>query len=73
MLKPKASPYISVEGENRILLESDEKVSEKIGVANKDARIHLAKIVSLFEKLFGTIKVDSLESKIQFIIDKIMI
>mgnify|MGYP001598280353 FL=1 len=71
--KPKASPYIAVEGENRILLESDEKVSKKIVVANKEMLIHLSKIVSLFEKLFGTIKANNLPSKIQFIIDKIMI
>lgn len=71
--KPKASPYIAVEGENRILLESDEKVSEKIGVANKEALMHLSKIVSLFEKLFGVIEMDSLPAKVQFIIDKIML
>lgn len=71
--KPKASPYIAVEGENRILLESDEKVSEKITMANKDSLVHLSKIVSLFEKLFGEIEAESLESKIQFIIDKIML
>ncbi len=72
-VKPKASPYIAVEGENRILLESDEKVSEKIVVANKETLIHLAKIVSLFEKLFGSIEADNLSAKIQFIIDKIML
>ncbi len=72
-LKPKASPYIAVEGENRILLKSGEKVSEKIGVANKEALMHLSKIVSLFEKLFGVIETDSLSAKIQFIIDKIML
>jgi hypothetical protein len=72
--KPKASPYIAVEGENRILLEADEKVSEKIGVANKDTLIHLSKIVSLFEKLFGPIDTNNvLPAKIQFIIDKIML
>ena len=62
-LKPKASPYIAVEGENRILLKSGEKVSEKIGVANKEALMHLSKIVSLFEKLFGVIETDSLSAK----------
>lgn len=72
-LKPKASPYIAVEGENRILLKSDEKVSEKMTVANKESRLHLSKIVSLFEKLFGEIEAESLDSKIQFIIDKIML
>ena len=72
-LRPKVSPYIAVEGENRILLESGEKVSEKIGVANKESLAHLAKIVSLFEKLFGTIDSDTLPAKIQFIIDKIML
>lgn len=71
--KPKASPYIAVEGENRILLESDEKVSEKIVMANKKTLIHLSKIVSLFEKLFGTIEADNLSGKIQFIINKIML
>lgn len=71
--KPKASPYIAIEGENRILLESGEKVSEKITMANKDSLVHLSKIVSLFEKLFGEIETESLESKIQFIIDKIML
>ena len=71
--KQKASPYIAVEGENRILLDSDEKVSEKITMANKETLAHLSKIVSLFEKLFGTIEASNLPSKIQFIIDKIMI
>lgn len=71
--KPKASPYIAVEGENRILLESDEKVSEKIGLASKDMLTHLTKIVLLFEKLFCTVDADSLSKKIQFIVDKIML
>ncbi len=72
-LKPKASPYIAVEGENRVLLESGEKVPEKIVMANKDSLIHLAKVVSLFEKLFGIVEADTLANKIQFIIDKIML
>ena len=63
-LKPKASPYIAIQGENRILLESGEGVSEKIAVANKESLIHLSKIVSLFEKLFGIIKAESLSVKI---------
>lgn len=71
--KPKASPYIATEDENRILLESDENVSEKIGMASKDMLVHLSKIVSLFEKLFGTIDTNTLDKKIRFIIDKIML
>ena len=71
--RPKASPYISTVAENRILLERGENVTQKLSCASRDARQHWTKIVLLFEKLFGPTQSNSLESKMQFIIDKIML
>jgi hypothetical protein len=58
--RPKASPYICVAGENRILLEKDEQVKEKLADAKvrlSESRYqtvidHLQSIVDLYNKLF---------------------
>ncbi|MBI5465107.1 hypothetical protein HY946_00665 [Candidatus Gottesmanbacteria bacterium] len=76
--RQRVSPYLSVNGESRILLEKGEDVRKKINFAKKDwpdpnfggAVRHLANIVRAFEKLNGNIPNMSLEEKIQFILDK---
>jgi hypothetical protein len=75
--RPKASPYISIGNEPRILLSPDERVKEKITAAERSDAIeavrgvktHLGFIVRLFESLFVRIPKESLDEKVQFIID----
>lgn len=76
--RPKASPYIQIPGEHRLLLDSDENARATIDEAvNRTgdfeiggARKHLKSIVRLYESVFGPIGKDiELEDKIQFILD----
>ncbi|RJR29200.1 hypothetical protein C4564_02570 [Candidatus Microgenomates bacterium] len=76
--RPKVSPYISVEGERRILLQKGEDVAGKIAEAKdtqnnklKSAMKHLASIVALFEELQGEVPGSTTEEKVQSIIDMI--
>jgi hypothetical protein len=76
--RPKASPYIQIEGEARVLLKKGEDVANKLSEAAEKtgdkhlggARKHLESIVRTYEKLFGSLGRDPLEQKIQHIIDK---
>ncbi|MEI6040102.1 MAG: hypothetical protein WCP93_02000 [Candidatus Berkelbacteria bacterium] len=76
--RPKASPYISIPGENRLLLKYDEPVKEKMLKAEVDlqdktlggAKKYLASIVRLYETTYGRIEdTNSLEDKISRIIN----
>lgn len=75
--RPKASPYIQIAGENRLLLERGENVAQKIeGAAQRmkdphlgGTRKHVENIVRLYERLFGTFGKIPLEEKAQAIID----
>lgn len=75
--RPKASPYISVAHESRIVLTNNEDVEQQMNHVHmrcsdevfRATRSHLALIVRLFESLFIRIPKRSLEEKIQFIID----
>lgn len=77
--RPKASPYISVPDEQRILLAPHEKVQEKITAAMSlwpDKQLggavnHLNNIVRLFERTIGQVSKGTLSEKIQRIIDRI--
>ncbi|NTW62106.1 tyrosine--tRNA ligase [Candidatus Saccharibacteria bacterium] len=76
--RPKASPYISIEGESRLMLEPGVDVAEvfeslsdpNLGGAKK----HIESIVELYESLYGEIgQTDeevTLASKVQSIIDR---
>ena len=76
--RPKASPYIQIADENRLLLEKGEDVKAKMDKAAQrmndphlgGARKHIENIVRAYEKLFGTFSRLPLEEKIQAIIDK---
>lgn len=74
----KVSPYISIANEQRILLSADEQVRDKMVTITKSGnnreaiagvRSHLSLIVRLFESLFIRIPKQTLEEKVQFIID----
>lgn len=76
--RPKASPYIQIPGENRLLLDPKENARAKIEEAVQrtgdyeigGARKHIKSIVRLYESVFGPIGKDiELEDKIQFILD----
>lgn len=77
--RPKASPYIQIEGEQRILLVKGENVKVKLANARATfgdqhlggAMKHLESIVRDYEKLFGSLGKDLLDNKIQQIIDKV--
>jgi len=77
--RPKASPYIKIASEGRLLLDPGENVvvtlERAVEAANGDkhlggARKHLESIVRLYESLYGTFGKVPLEEKIQKIIDK---
>lgn len=76
--RPKASPYIKIEDEGRLLLSPDEVVTDTlekaVDAANGDkhlggARKHLESIVRLYESLYGNLGKISLEEKLQQIIN----
>ncbi|MBI5619751.1 hypothetical protein HY950_02200, partial [Candidatus Gottesmanbacteria bacterium] len=75
--KPKASPYITIEREHRVLIQPQEDVSQRFCEAEtrwgtkscNRVRGHLADIVRLFEKLFVKLPSMTLEQKIQFILN----
>lgn len=76
--RPKASPYIQIPGENRLLLDPKENARRKIEEAVErtgdfeigGARKHLKSIVRLYESVFGQIGRDiELEDKVQIILD----
>lgn len=78
--RPKASPYISIPGEHRILLQQGEPVKEKLETAEREfndknlggARKHLINIVRLYERLYGKIEYDTpLGDKISQIIERV--
>ncbi len=77
--RPKASPYIHIPGETRILLKAHESVKAKVAEAEKrlgdkylgGSRRHLTNIVRLYEKLFGSLGDILFEDKIQTIIDNV--
>lgn len=77
--RPKASPYISVANEKRLLLSPDTNVHEVFADVNDPnlggAKKHLQNIVRAYEGLYGSLgKITkaglTLEDKIQYIIDK---
>lgn len=76
--RPKASPYLSINKEPRILLLKNENVDQKIksAISNWSDKSmgglisHLHDIVRCFEKLQGRLPFSLLAQKIQFIIDK---
>lgn len=77
--KPKASPYISTQGEKRLLLRKDENVFEKFVAAEIEfgnrnfngARGYFIDIIRAYEKLFGSLGNLTIEEKIQTIIDNV--
>ncbi|MFZ5366321.1 MAG: hypothetical protein ACOZBZ_03415 [Patescibacteria group bacterium] len=76
--RPKASPYIHVAGENRILLRRGEDAARKLMQAKSimgdkslgGARRHLMGIVRLYEKLFGSLGRITFEEKVEAIIER---
>ncbi len=76
--RPKASPYIQIAGEHRILLERGENVTQKAQEATDrtndpnwgGAKKHIENIVRAYERLFGAFGRVPLEEKVQAIIDK---
>jgi len=76
--RPKASPYIQIPGENRLLLDPNENARQKMDEAVKrtgdyhigGARKHIKSIVRLYESLYGSLgKSTELEDKVQAILD----
>lgn len=68
--RPKTSPYIAIHGEKRIVLSSNQRVQHlNTQTINDQAVInHLKRIVRLFETLVVKIPFDTLEEKINFLI-----
>jgi hypothetical protein len=69
--RPKASPYIQIPGENRLLLKKNENVREKFEIARD--RIpstinHIGEIVQLYEELFGSLGDLTIEEKVEAIL-----
>lgn len=78
--RQRVSPYLSIVGETRIILQPDENVQNKIKQGlrswpdpnfNGTLR-HLANIVRLFDRLNGNIPETTLEKKIHFIIHRVL-
>ncbi len=63
--RPRVSPYISIEGEKRLILNRAQKTTD-LG----QCQSHLAKIVRCAETLWGKLPQKTLEEKAQFILDK---
>jgi hypothetical protein len=76
--RPRVSPYLSIEGENRIILEENEPVAQKIASARTvwpDKHLggtirHLTSITRDFESIFGKLGKIPVEQKIQLIINQ---
>jgi hypothetical protein len=77
--RPKASPYIQIPGENRLLLDPNENARAKIEESVQrtgdfelgGARKHIKSIVRLYESLFGQLDRGlELEDKVQAILNK---
>lgn len=76
--RPKASPYLSLVSENRLLLIKGERVKEKINLGLNNwgnssmggLESHLHDIVHSFEKIQGRLPFDNIIQKLQFILDK---
>lgn len=69
--RPKASPYIQIPGENRLLLKKDENVKEKFEMARDKTPStinHIEKIVQLYEELFGSLGDLTIEEKVETIL-----
>ncbi len=77
--RPKASPYIHIPGEQRILLVKGEGVKEKLANAEKEfgeknlggARKYLISIVREYENLYGPLGTIPIEDKISAIIERV--
>jgi len=75
--RPKASPYIAVRGEHRLLLQPCKQVNRKLTAQSggrntntlEGAKKHLGNIVRLFEKLFIKLPAMTQEQKMQFILN----
>ncbi len=76
--RPKASPYISIPGEKRLLLRKGEDVEAKLAKAEEEfnqknlggARNYFIGIVRNYERIIGPLGEMTIEQKIQAIIDK---
>jgi hypothetical protein len=76
--RQRVSPYISVDGESRILLKEGESVTQKLAQfgattpidAFKATKRQLAHIARLHDTLFEPIKFSSLEDRLQHILEK---
>lgn len=76
--RPKASPYIHIEGENRLLLRKGEDVRGKLARALEHfgdrhlggVRGYYSDIIRVYERLFGSLGNIPFEEKIETIIDK---
>lgn len=76
--RPKASPYISIPGEHRIMLTPGEPVKEKMEAAERElgdkslggAKKHLIGIVRLYENLYEKLENLTLDEKIAHIIER---
>lgn len=77
--RPKASPYIQIAGERRLVIDPVEdaklKIDEAIAALGDEtlggAIKHLNNIVRLYEKLYGNLGRVSLHEKLQTIIDRV--
>lgn len=63
--RPRVSPYISLPGENRLILKTGQEISD-LGVCGP----HVAKIVRCAEILWGKLPFVTLEEKVSFLVDK---
>jgi tyrosyl-tRNA synthetase len=69
--RPKASPYIQIPGENRLLLKKDEDVKGKFEIARDKTPgtiNHIEEIVQLYEELFGSLGDLTIEEKVETIL-----
>jgi len=78
--RQKVSPYISIHGESRLMLEKDENIEEKVRRFSKNweddncggTMKHLRNVTRVFEQIFGNLTGLTLEEKINFIIQKVL-
>jgi tyrosyl-tRNA synthetase len=69
--RPKASPYIQIPGENRLLLEKNEDVRKKFEIAKDKTPStinHIEEIIQLYEELFGSLGDLTIEEKVEAIL-----